>query len=212
MKGMKPRLSIFHRKGTNLMNLQRILPALTLTMIMVVMPAALNAQSGEPKQKVEGTWNVVLTAPEVNFQQNERITFIPGRNNNEGSILFANEVDAVPPCGTDQGVWVRTGRREFTFTHGAFCLDVDLTGPSFTYKFREVITLNERGDEFTGRGVFEVFDLDGVVQFSAPYTLRGTRMQMEPVPAAPATAAEAGLPLVDHSTKTYFGWPRREGK
>lgn len=210
---MKTRLFIFHRKGTKLMNLQRILPVLTPTLIMfvvmVVMPATLNAQSGASKPSVEGTWNVVLTAPEVNFQQNERITFIPGRNNNEGSLMFSNEVDAVPPCGTDQGVWDKTGKREFTLTHGAFCLDVDLTGPSFTYKFREVITLNERGDEFTGRGVFEVFDLDGVVQFSAPYLLRGTRMQVEPVPAAPSM--DAGSPVIDPSTKTYFGWPRRKG-
>jgi hypothetical protein len=179
---------------------------------MALMPATLNAQSSKPKPQVEGTWNVVLTAPEVNFQQNERITFIPGRNNNEGSIIFSNEVDAVPPCGTDQGVWSKTGKREFTLTHGAFCLDVDLTSLSFTYKFREVITLNERGDEFTGRGIFEVFDLDGILQFSAPYLLRGTRMQVEPVPDALTTDGEVSLPLIEHSKTTYLGWPRRKGK
>src|SRR5204862_4288633 len=123
----------------------------------------------------------VLTADGSNFQEAERYTFADGSSVDEGTLIFSNEVDAVPPCGTDQGVWVRTGSRQFKLTHGAFCVDLSNGAPAFRIKFRETITLGVRDDQFTGRGVFEVFDPSGGMLFSATYSVRGTRMPVEGV-------------------------------
>jgi hypothetical protein len=165
-------------QGELFMKLRRGLVALTIAIVLIVMSAAQRAQTN-PKGKLEGAWNAVLTADEGGFQEAERYTFATGPSVDEGSLVFSNEVDAVPPCGTDQGVWVRTGSRQFTLTHGAFCVDLSTGAPAFRIKFRETITLNARDDQFTGRGIFEVLDLSGGLLFSATYSVRGTRMRAE---------------------------------
>jgi hypothetical protein len=136
------------------------------------------AQTTEPK--LDGTFDAILTSG--SFREKERYTFTSGQAADDGSVIFSNEVDAIPPCGTDQGVWAKTGPRTYALTHGAFCFDPS-TETSYTLKFREVITLGPRGNGFTGRGFLEVFDSGGNLLFSAPYTLRGTRMQVENPPA-----------------------------
>jgi hypothetical protein len=136
------------------------------------------AQTTEPK--LDGTFDAILTSG--SFREKERYTFASGQAADDGSVIFSNEVDAIPPCGTDQGVWAKTAPRTYALTHGAFCFDPS-TETSYALKFREVITLGSRGNGFTGRGFLEVFDSDGNLLFSAPYTLRGTRMQVENPPA-----------------------------
>jgi hypothetical protein len=176
-------------KGELPMKLRRGLVVLTIFIVLIVMPAAQRAQTS-PKGKLEGAWNAVLTADEGGFQEAERYTFAPGPSINEGSLVFSNEVDAVPPCGSDQGVWVRTGSGQFNLTHGAFCVDLSTGAPAFRIKFRETITLNARDDQFTGRGIFEVLDVSGGLLFSATYSVRGTRMLAER-PFGPSGLEEA---------------------
>ena len=162
------------------MKLRKIFAALTVTIILVAMTTTMSAQSNPtPKGNLEGAWNAILIADEGGFQEMERYTFSAGRSVNEGSLIFSNEIDAVPPCGTDLGLWVRSGNRQFTLTHGAFCVDLSTGSPAFRIKFREAITINNKDDQFTGRGVFEVFDPSGSLLFSATYTVQGTRMQAE---------------------------------
>ncbi len=179
-------------KGEMLMKLRKIFATLTIAIVLIAMPAVGRAQSN-PKGNLEGAWNAILVADEGGFQEMERYTFSAGRSVNEGSLIFSNEVDAVPPCGTDQGVWVRSGNRQFTLTHGAFCVDLSNGSPAFRIKFREVITINSKDDQFTGRGIFEVFDTSGGLLFSANYTVHGTRMQAEGLTLnAPASASQIG--------------------
>jgi hypothetical protein len=177
-------LNLIRNRGLHqeekLTKLRKLFVALTISLALVGMSAGASAQSDSSlKGALEGTWNAILIADEGGFQEAERYNFSAGRTANEGSLIFSNEVDAVPPCGTDQGIWVRTGSRQFTLTHGAFCVDLATASPAFRIKFREVITLNARDDQFTGRGVFEVFDTGGGLLFSAAYAVRGVRMQAE---------------------------------
>lgn len=184
--------------------------ALTVAIALIAMPALLRAQiTPGPKGKLEGAWNAVLTADEGNFQEAERYTFADGSSIDDGTLVFSNEVDAVPPCGSDHGNWMRTGSRQFKLTHGAFCVDLSSGAPAYRIKFRETITLNARDDQFTGRGVFEVFDPNGGLLFSATYGVRGTRMAVEgPSGASGFDTAEA-MPQTDNLTKADVSLWRR---
>ncbi len=184
------------------MDLKSIFLAFSIALAVSLFPSQSLAQENL-KQRPEGTWNVILTADGEGFQEKERYTFIVGKSRKEGSLIFSNEVDAIPPCGTDQGVWNQTGRGEFALTHGAFCLDPESQSPGFAIKFRETITLNESGETFSGRGIYEVFDPQGTVVFSATYTLQGTRMQIERLPSA--SRLDGASPL-QQTTQPHIGW------
>lgn len=184
------------------MKQRRNLLALTVAIALIALPTLTGAQNAPgPKGKLEGVWNAVLTADEGGFQEAERYTFTVGSAVDDGTLIFSNEVDAVPPCGTDQGVWVRTGSRQFKLTHGAFCVDLSSGAPAFRIKFREAITLNTREDQFSGRGVFEVFDPNGGLLFSATYGVRGTRMAVEGLSSVSEFDDAAALPQADNLTK-----------
>lgn len=181
------------------MNLRRIFSALAIAVALLASTLTeVRAQTTEPK--LDGTFNAILTTG--SFREKERYTFASGQDADNGSVIFSNEVDAIPPCGTDQGVWARTGPRAYTLTHGAFCFDPS-SETSYTLKWREVITLGPRGNTFTGRGFIEVFDSDRNLLFSASYTLRGTRMQVEAPPAQ-----STGAPT-EQSSERLFKWKGR---
>lgn len=184
------------------MNLKSIFLAFSIAVAIAIIPSQSFAQENL-KQRPEGTWNVILTAAEVGFQEKERYTFITGRSRKEGSLIFSNEVDAIPPCGTDQGVWNQTGRGEFALTHGAFCIDPESQNPGFAIKFRETIMLDDSGESFSGRGIFEVFDPEGTLLFSATYTLQGTRMQIERLPNA---SQLDGANPIQEAREPHSGW------
>ena len=193
------------------MKLRKIFATLTVAIALVAMTTTMSAQSNStPKGSLEGAWNALLVADEGGFQEMERYTFSAGRSVNEGSLIFSNEVDAVPPCGTDQGVWVRSGNRQFTLTHGAFCVDLSTGSPAFRIKFKEVITINNKDDQFNGSGVFEVFDPGGSLLFSATYTVHGTRMQAEGLSSlsGPDAASSAFQPgnLTGAEVSTWRRW------
>ena len=178
---------------------KRLILIITLVIFVASIFAEANAQSPKAqKRRIEGSWRVTLTSGD--FQQAERFTFIPGRSNDEGSLIFSNEIDSIPPCGTDQGSWVRVGGRDFQTTHEAFCTDLETASPSFRLKWREAITLGDDGDDLTGSGLFEVFDAAGELLFSAPFTLAGARMDVEPLPETLA-APESGISKFNWGSK-----------
>lgn len=168
---------------------RNLIVALTLVIFVASIITEARAQSSKPKRRVEGTWRVTLTSGD--FQQAERFTFIPGRSNDEGSLVFSNEIDSIPPCGTDHGSWVRLSGRDFRTTHEAFCTDLETASPSVRLKWREEITLSDDGDSLTGRGLFEVFDVAGELLFSAPFTLAGARMEAESLPETVSATSSA---------------------
>jgi hypothetical protein len=191
-------------QGGGLLPGHQILGALLLTLVVAL---HVSAQSGagsndldvQDKSSADGfrprpiidTWDVTLTSGD--FQQKERYTFVAGRTRNKGSLVFSNEIDAIPPCGTDHGVWQRTGTRRYATTHGAFCVDPG-SGEAFTIKWREEITLSKGLDQLQGEGLFEVFDQAGNQIFSATYTLQGSRIKVEHLPeesdASPARVTD----------------------
>ena len=169
------------------MYLRKICSALAVVaalLLAATYTAAQEAPSTEPK--LDGTFDAVLSSG--NFHEKERYTFAAGQSTDDGSLIFSNEVDAIPPCTTDHGVWARTGPRTYTLTHGAFCSDF-ANNMFYTLKWREAITLGTRGNGFTGRGLVEIFDPAGMLLFSAPYTLRAVRMQAEAPPASSSVSA-----------------------
>jgi hypothetical protein len=188
--------------GEKIMRLKIIIAILTIGLTMTTMLTSVSAQTDIVR--IEGTWNVVLTSGE--FQQQERFTFLSNNSSKEGSLVFTNEVDAVPPCGADQGVWRRSGLRTFSTTHGSFCIDVASGAPAFTTKFRESITLNETASQLTGNGVFEVFDTGGKLLFSAPFTLQGSRMQPE---AVLQTSEVEEAPAASTTVNPFTFWRKR---
>jgi hypothetical protein len=174
------------------MYLRKICSAVAVVAALLLAATYTQAQATSTEPKLDGTFDAVLSSG--NFHEKERYTFAAGQSTDDGSLIFSNEVDAIPPCTTDHGVWARTGPRTYTLTHGAFCSDF-ANNMFYTLKWREAITLGPRGNGFAGRGLVEIFDPSGMLLFSAPYTVRGTRMQAEAPPSsrsisAPSTPGE----------------------
>jgi len=79
------------------------------------------------------------------------------------------------------GEWVRTGDRQFAFTNASF--NYAPTGPvSGTVKTVGSLTLNNEGNEFTGRLRTQSFDLAGNLLTSFTASVQGKRIQVEQFP------------------------------
>jgi hypothetical protein len=90
------------------------------------------------------------------------------------------EVD--PNIGVGIGVWQATGERTADLI--AIYQDIDpdpaVSAPG-TVTVRKTVEVDETGDTFTGSLTVEVRIPDGTVVFTASYTGRGTRLEVEPV-------------------------------
>jgi hypothetical protein len=143
---------------------------------------AINATG--PKGRLEGTWVATVTFTD-GFALKVLFTFMPGKDENEGTLIDTNEFLLTPdPIGApDQGVWQRTADRTFIATHLAFLFNSADGSPAGTAKVRDAITLNQLNDRFTGRQFVEIFDTDGtfVVSFSA--TMTAVKLKAEAPPA-----------------------------
>lgn len=113
------------------------------------------------------------------------ITFAPGRDRDEGTLVDTNQFQLTPNpvCSPDQGVWRRAHGRQFIATHYNFCFDAD-NGyePAGPTKIRDRIVLAANGESFTGTQYIEGFDPDGTLVFTATATLAGERLHAEPPP------------------------------
>jgi hypothetical protein len=79
------------------------------------------------------------------------------------------------------GEWVRTGDHQFAFTNVSF--NYAPTGPiSATVKTVGSLTLNNEGNEFTGRLRTQSFDLMGNLLTSFTASAHGKRIQVEQFP------------------------------
>ena len=137
-----------------------------------------------PKGRLEGTWLATVSFTD-GFESKVLFTFMPGKDDSEGTLIDTNEFLLTPdPIGApDQGVWQRTSERDFIATHLAFLFSSKDGSPAGTAKVRDSISLNQLGNQFTGRQYVEIFDPDGnfVVSFSA--TMTGVKMQAQAPPA-----------------------------
>lgn len=102
----------------------------------------------------------------------------------DGTFIETSLTDYLPPQGPPgQGVWAKTGAREFALTIYGVTVG-DVTNPQFqgTYKVRSRLTLNRAGDEFGGPFTIEIFDPSGALVFTLEGTAQGRRARVEPLP------------------------------
>ena len=90
------------------------------------------------------------------------------------------EVD--PNIGVGVGVWQATGERSAELTYVFQDIDPEpaTTAPG-TVTVRQSVDVDAAGNAFTAPLTVEVRIPDGTVVFSAAYTARGTRLQVEPM-------------------------------
>lgn len=163
----------------------RIQPPAVVTEAQGDEPQVAGAIAPGPKGRLEGTWLATVSFDD-GFVLKVLFTFMPGKDENEGTLIDTNEFLLTPnPIGApDQGVWKRTAERNFIATHLAFLFDANNDGlPAGTAKVRDTIALNQLGTQFTGRQFVEIFDTEGafVVSFSA--TMTAVKLQAEAPPA-----------------------------
>jgi hypothetical protein len=90
------------------------------------------------------------------------------------------EVD--PNIGVGVGVWRATGERsaELTYVFQDINPEPTTIAPG-TVTVRQSVDVDETGDAFTAPLTVEVRIPDGTVVFTAAYTARGARLQVEPM-------------------------------
>jgi hypothetical protein len=90
------------------------------------------------------------------------------------------EVD--PNIGVGVGVWRATGERSAELTYVFQDIDPEPAGTApGTVTVRQSVDVDATGEAFTAPLTVEVRIPDGTVVFSAAYTARGTRLQVEPM-------------------------------
>ncbi|MBA3633378.1 MAG: hypothetical protein H0W58_11325 [Acidobacteria bacterium] len=78
------------------------------------------------------------------------------------------------------GAWKKIGSRRYAFTFLQILYDADGNYQGEA-KTRHSITLNRRGDSWSGQLQVEIFDADGNVVFTGSATEQATRIEVEPL-------------------------------
>jgi hypothetical protein len=141
-------------------------------------------EGGGDGLRLEGAWRATETFGDGSVFR-ILFTFGAGKDADNGVVAHSDELffTAAPSCLTAQGVWKRTGDRNFIATDEGFCFDTNNGfAPAGKVKFKAAIRLNEKGSQFKGTLHIEGFDVDGNLVFSDDATLHGTRMRAEPPP------------------------------
>jgi hypothetical protein len=209
------RTRVFQRQpktGGIRMYIKRVFSAVAIAVALAALSTGARAQSSQKaagaqstesvtdEPSILGTWNVTQTSSD-GFRFRWHFTFMPGRTSDEGTIITTSSLDLVPNpvCVPEQGVWVKTGVREYAVTRETFCFDEPSGDPAGTGKWRTLITLGPRGNGLVGREHLDVYDPQGNLIFSANDTLRGMRMQVEMLP-------EAGTSSPAEKSTGLFNW------
>lgn len=150
----------------------------TLGALMVFgkpMAAFANTDAG---QGPEGTWLYTVTAtsdsglpsPVVGLE-----TYAAGGGYTETDQLSFMPSSLATP---GHGSWKRTGERTFLLTY--LTLNHDTQGTfQGTSKIRQVATLNEQGNAYSGSGNFDVYDVHGNTIVSGTFAIKATRVRVE---------------------------------
>ena len=124
---------------------------------------------------IEGTWILDILNPTGQTITQALITF------NRGGGLTNDSFSPNPTLRSPwHGTWVRTGFRQFLMiqVRGAF----DSAGnPTARIKARDLITVNETGDEYTGQFIQDTFDVFGNLTATVRLGERAKRLVVEPV-------------------------------
>jgi len=175
-------------------------------------PAAGSAELGNiANTRLEGTWQTTVTF-EDDFELKVLFTFMPGRDETEGTLIDQNEflLTPNPVCTADQGVWKKTATRSYIATHFAFCFDATAGyEPAGSVKVRDEIEINLKGTAFTGRQFIEIYDTGGKLVDEFEAEMEGTRVIAEAPPAASLTRAPSRRGQMFQKHYRFFGRDRK---
>ncbi len=143
--------------------------ATTLLGLSGVRPPSVRASA--QAQQLAGSW---LVTGGRNSTPNDLNTFF-----SDGNMVGANteHLTRTP----NHGAWVRTGDRQFAYTHWRFLFDASGAWIG-TRKVRGQLTLHESLNEYTAQTGSETYDLEGTLVQATNLTRRGQRITVEPLP------------------------------
>ncbi len=162
-------------KTRTVVTARSIIYALTLAGVIAVPAFTLRAQSYHPFQ-MEGSWIVTVT-PVVPPGVPPPPAFRAYATAAGGGALFGS--DRNRPFGKQHGVWTHLVDHDFAWTFKEDLFDA-AGGFAGTLTVRVRLTLIGK-DEFVGSSNGEARDPDGNVIFNRCGTVRGERIQIEPL-------------------------------
>ncbi len=141
-------------------------------------PTAAFAKNAAEGQGPEGSWLVTVTDISASGLPPSILaleTYSAG-----GGYVETDQLSFMPSslATPAHGSWKRTGERTFLLTY--LTLNYDTKGtPQGTSKVRQVATLNETGDAYSGSGNFDIYDVHGNVISSGTFTVQAKRIRVE---------------------------------
>ncbi|GAC1375412.1 MAG: hypothetical protein NVSMB44_43940 [Ktedonobacteraceae bacterium] len=141
-------------------------------------PKAAFAKNTDEGQGPEGSWLFTVTATSSSGLPSPIFgleTYAAG-----GGYVETDQLSFMPSslATPGHGSWKRTGERTFLLTY--LTLNYDTKGtPQGTSKIRQVATLKENENAYSGSGNFDVYDVHGKVIFSGTFTIQATRIHVE---------------------------------
>jgi hypothetical protein len=140
-------------------------------------PTTAFAKNTNDDQGPEGSWlyTATITNPGPPFTELGLETYAAG-----GGYVGIDQLSFTPGslATPGHGSWKNTGKRTFLLTFLNLTYDAAGT-PQGTSKVRQVATLSEDGNAYSGSGSFDGFDVSGNVIFSGTFTITAVRIAVE---------------------------------
>ncbi len=141
-------------------------------------PTAAFAKNSGAGQGPEGSWLFAVTATSASGLPSPILgleTYAAGGGYTETDQLSFMPSSLATP---GHGSWRSTGERTFLLTY--LTLNHDTQGTfQGTSKIRQIATLNEADNAYSGSGNFDVYDVHGNVILSGTFTIQATRVRIE---------------------------------
>jgi len=140
-------------------------------------PTAAFANNANEDQGPEGSWlyTATITNPGPPFTELGLETYAAG-----GGYVGIDQLSFTPGslATPGHGSWKSTGKRTFLLTFLNLTYDAAGT-PQGTSKVRQVATLSEDGNAYSGSGSFDIYDLSGNVVLAGTFTITAVRIAVE---------------------------------
>ena len=140
-------------------------------------PTAAFAKNADEDQGPEGSWlyTVTITNPGPPFTELGLETYAA-----DGGYVGIDQLSFTPGslATPGHGSWKSTEKRTFVLTFLNLTYDAAGT-PQGTSKVRQVATLSEDGNAYSGSGSFDGYDVSGNVIFSGAFTITAVRIAVE---------------------------------
>jgi hypothetical protein len=141
--------------------------------LVVLQGPTVSLASEHQEPALSGTWLQTLTFPDApSFQTLDSYTA-------DGVFVETASIDLTPATlsGPTHGAWIRTGDHSYRCTARAFSFDPQ-GNPSGTYIINQSLTIDDKGDRYSGSGSVEII-FNGVVTFSDTFTTVATRIKVD---------------------------------